>query len=281
MKTISALIFLFTLVLSSALPAQTISCTHAELCRLVQQLAEESHLSGLKTETLINMAGDPHEYEPATAEIKKLLSAPILLTGPTELNPWMGKIQEQRSKNASLKTLSLLFEKKHRGFYPQASGEALSHFWLYPKIYCEFKAQLAAELLKLGEKITTPKCEAGKIEAELARALKATTYPMILTHDALLPLLSSLDPAHQIVAIKGSGHHEEVSSAAIKKMYKALEAPTAIWVVENNIHIPQNILSKKRTGDIVITLETGASAAAPFSTLSELATKLTALGTKK
>jgi len=279
MKIIAVLLFSLSLV---PVFAETVTCSHAELCKLVSTIAVENHVNTLQTKTLINMTGDPHEYEPSTAEIKSLLSAPFLITGPTELNPWIKKINFQRSKNPSLRTISLPFEKKQLDAYPKASAETLSHFWLYPKIYCAFKEQLTKELQKSGQKVSFTSCNPSAIENELSAQLKKTKAPLILTHDALLPLLTSLDPSHVIVAIKGSGHHEEVGTDAIKKMYNALEAPVAIWIVESGIHVPGNIMNKVRSNDIVIKLDTAnSSSTAPFSVLTELILKLKNAGAVK
>lgn len=286
MKSIASLnltLFILLMVTPFApLFGSTISCSHDELCRLVQLIATENSLKDLTTESLINISGDPHEYEPSTAEIKSLLNTPFLLTGPNELNPWIKKINFQRSKNSALKTISLLFEKKHLDFYPKASPEALSHFWLYPKIYCSFKDQLESELKKSGLSVTLKKCESASVEKELADVLIKIKKPIILTHDALLPLLLALDPKHTIVAIKGSGHHEETGTDAIKKMYKALEVPSAVWIVEEGINVPQNILNKIRPSDQIIKIDTARSKqVAAFSILNELTQKLKTLGEKK
>jgi hypothetical protein len=277
-----AFIFCLTIIPFSSLFGSTISCSHAELCKLVQLIAIENSIKDLKTESLINISGDPHEYEPSTAEIKSLLGTPFLLTGPNELNPWIKKINFQRSKNSSLKTISLLFEKKHFDFYPKASAEALSHFWLYPKIYCSFKTQLEKELKQSGLAVAEKKCDAAPVEASLSLALSKIKMPVILTHDALLPLLTSLSPLQTIVAIKGSGHHEETGTDAIKKMYKALENTKVIWIVEQGINVPQNILNKIRPVDIVIKIDTAKSKSlTAFSVLEELAQKLNNSGEKK
>jgi len=279
MKIIAVILFYLGF---SPVFAETVSCSHPELCKLVSTIAAENQISTLQTQILINMTGDPHEYEPSTAEIKSLLSTPFLVTGPSELNPWIKKINFQRSKSPSLKTISLLFEKKELEAYPRASAETLSHFWLYPKIYCAFKERLTLELQKAGQKVTSKNCNASAVENELASQIKKTKAPLILTHDALLPLLTTLDPSHVIVAIKGSGHHEEVGTDAIKKMYKALEAPQAIWIVETGIHVPSNILNKVRKNDIVIKLDTAnSSSTAPFSVLNELILKLKNAGASK
>jgi ABC-type Zn uptake system ZnuABC Zn-binding protein ZnuA len=282
MKTITALTFcLLSLTLFPA-SAGMLACSHPELCKLAAVLADENHLRDLETKSLINMTGDPHEYEPSTAEIKALMSAPVLIIGPSELNPWIKKIHFQRSKNPALKTISLPFEKKMLDSYPKALAETLSHFWLYPKIYCAFKHQLTAELKKNGENVTEKNCDSEKVEKELRTALLKIKKPLILTHDALLPLLASLAPGEQIVAIKGSGHHQEAGIDAIKKMYQALEAPSVIWIVESGINVPQNILNKIRPTDFIIKIDTANSSnTKTFSVLTELAQKLTLAGEKK
>ncbi|MFA6235751.1 MAG: zinc ABC transporter substrate-binding protein [Bacteriovorax sp.] len=252
--------------------ASTIYCSHAELCKMV------SEISRLETETLVNISGDPHEFEPSSSEIKNLIKAPVLLTGPYELNPWIKKIIFQRSKTPGLVTISLLLAPKDLNSYPNASAEALSHFWLYPRIYCSLKSGLEAELKKSGYSVATNKaCDSETVEKTLQSSLTKVSIPIILTHDAILPLLLSLAKGHTapIAAIKGSGHHEEVSPAAVKKMYDALGFPRTIWVLESGINIPTNILNKIRPSDKIIRLNTASTKTGnPFSVLSELSEKL-------
>lgn len=248
--------------------AKTIHCSHPELCRLSQIILNEHSLTSYNFQTLVNISGDPHEYEPSSHEIKKLITAELLLVGPHELNPWIAKIDFQRKKIKKLATLSLLLEKKDFDLYPKAGLEALSHFWLYPKIFCLMKDRLFIELQKaniiaqnlknisehcLGQRVN--------IEKELSLSLSQIKLPLVLTHDALQPLFESLkpDPAFIVVAIKGSGHHHEATPHSVKKLYDALRAPKVIWIEEKGIYIPQNILSKKRKTDLVITLDTAKS----------------------
>ncbi|MGZ3787993.1 MAG: metal ABC transporter solute-binding protein, Zn/Mn family [Bacteriovorax sp.] len=261
----------------------TIFCAHSELCKMVNHIAHENNLTDIKTESLVNISGDPHEYEPSSAEIKNLLSAPVLLTGPSELNPWIKKINFQRSKISSLKTISLPFEKKDFLAYPKASGEALSHFWLYPKVYCSLKTKLEEEMRKSGYALKSSKaCNVKGPEEELQKVLTKIKWPLILTHDALLPLLQELDKSHMIVAIKGSGHHEEAKPETIKRMYDALNAPQVIWVEETGITTPQNILNKIRSKDIVLKIDTANSKDdRPFSALMEMTEKLSSLIEKR
>jgi ABC-type Zn uptake system ZnuABC Zn-binding protein ZnuA len=283
MKVIS-LIFILNLCCLPAIAGNNISCSHAELCKMAGLIVLENKISDLKTETLINISGDPHEYEPTPAEVKNLISAPILLTGPIELNPWIKKINFQRAKSTALKTISIIFSPADYKLYPNASGEILSHFWLYPKVYCSLKTKLESELIKLNYKIDNKKiCDSQTAEKDLQKTLEKSNSPIILTHDALLPLMLYLDKNknRSIVAIKGSGHHEETGPQAIKKMYDALKAPQVIWIQEKNINIPLNILNKMRVSDKIIKLDTAQGLEGnPFSVITELSTKLKQLSEK-
>lgn len=282
-------IFFFSLCclgnINSRAAEPTFACSHEELCRLAKLIAEEAGTGNILTETLVKISGDPHDFEPAARELKAMINAPVLITGPQELNPWMKKINYQRSKNPALITLSLQLEKSDLKLYPYGTSEALSHFWLYPEIYCRMKAELA-NLMKqkqfIKKTISPDKClaEARAIETSLKRALAELAVPVILTHDAILPLLLNLkNPQSVVVAIKGSGHHEEASPAAVKKLYDALNAPKAIWVEESNITVPANIMAKKRKQDIIIKIDTAQTVQhSPFAVLKTLETELTRAG---
>ena len=281
------LIFFFSLNLLafSALAEKTLFCSHVQLCRMVDLIAHDNKMTNLKTESLINISGDPHEYEPNASEIKKLINVPVLLFGPNELNPWIKKIIYQRSTQASSKSIDLKFTTSDYALYPMATPEALSHFWLYPKIYCSLKLKLETELTKLyPSHITSHPCDFQKAENELLLALQKNNLPIILTHDALLPLMYSLaqNKKQSITAIKGSGHHDEVGPQSIKKMYKALKAPQVIWIIEAGINVPPIILNKKRPLDKLIQLDTANSTNDnPFSVLKELSVKLNRISEKE
>lgn len=274
---ITIAILLLTLWAFKARAENVIYCSHPELCRMLNQIS-----SDLKTESLVSITGDPHEYEPSTLEIKKLISAKVLVTGPDELNPWIKKIKFQRLKIPNLKTISLLFDQNDYRAYSHANGETISHFWLYPRIYCSLKNKLEAELIHSGFSIKTGKnCEFKKTEDQLRSVLLKIKKPIILTHDALLPLFLNLspEPHSPIVAIKGSGHHSEANPESVKKMYNALSASQVIWVLEMGINIPQNIINKIRPHDLVIKIDTANSKTSDaFSVLRELTEKLSPYG---
>lgn len=266
--------------------ATKISCSHPELCRIARIIFAENHVNNFEFESLVQIQGDPHEFEPSTAEVKNLIKAEILISGPLELNPWIKKINYQRSKLPLVKTINVPLDNKDYALYPGANHEALSHFWLYPKIFCALKNHMESQFISFQYLIVIPKnkscvVEAQKMTAALQATLTELKLPVVLTHDALLPLLESVTPKEggsSVVAIKGSGHHQEASPASVKKLYDALKAPKVIWILEDKIHVPQNILSKKRASDLVVNIDTANSEGLEyFQVLQTLNEKLQAL----
>ena len=268
------------------LQAETIiSCSHPELCKLTKIIFTENNVLAYQFVNLVTIKGDPHEYEPTSSEVKNLIKANILIAGPVPLNPWIKKVNYQRSKNSSVKTLNIPLDLNDSSAYPNASLETLSHFWLYPRVYCALKSKLETQLVAMKLIVMESEkklCleEAVKIESVLESTLQSMKYPIILTHDALLPLMEFLTKNKAtVVAIKGSGHHSEATPQSVKKLYDALKAPQVIWVEEKGINIPPNILSKKRKNDLTINIDTANSSdsLSLFPTLYELSNKLKAI----
>lgn len=284
MKLILNSIALFLIItLSFNLQARekvSISCTHIELCRLYSEVIKEHNpKSEVQFEHVVQISGDPHDFDPLASDIKNLISTENLIIGPPELNPWATKITEQRKKNKK-NTIELNLDNQSKKFYNTNNLEALSHFWLYPKVICQFKESLTAELIAqkhvLNTKINNEDCLAKAVgkELELKNTLDALKFPIVLTHDALMPLLLSLRPELEITAIKGSGHHHETSAKDVKNLYQFLKSPKVIWVVEKSINIPKNILSKIRPVDRTLEIETNQNKTKQFDIINELIQKL-------
>lgn len=246
-------------------PIIEISCTHSQLCLMAEFILKSHELKKNEHYTIkqtIKISGDPHDFEPKASEIKELINSSLLISGPTELNPWIKKITEQRKKNKTLKSISLSIASDSFTTYKSKNKEALSHFWLYPEIQCDMEAQLEEKLVEyqlIKERVSLRnECsdEAQVVEAELSDAIKKMKYPMVFTHDALLPLFNIYKLKNQnFLAIKGSGHHHETTAASVKKLYDALKAPLVIWLIEENINVPKNILDKKRANDLELKIE--------------------------
>jgi len=288
------LIILFgSLFFSSLVSAKIsrLSCSHPEICTLAKTIATEQGQT-LEMESIVTISGDPHEFEPSITEIKKLMSAEFLIEGPFELNPWIKKVNNQRSQNSALTTKTLNLKEQQTKLYSAISNgvtkEALAHFWLYPKIYCDFKSEITRMLIEANMIVLKNKNEdqcpnkAIEMEKQLRSTISQMNMPIILTHDALWPLLNSLNEKSMIVSIKGSGHHAEASAESVKKLYNALKSPKVIWIEEKGINVPPTILIKKRPTDIVIKLDTAKSDGKEyFSVIKKLNDELSLMTGKK
>lgn len=247
MKTI--LIYLIFFV-PSIYATTEITCSHPEVCKLISSYSEGK----IKTKALVNIGGDPHEFEPTTNEIKALIKAPFLVIGPLELHPWLKKIGYQRNKIPGLKTVQLKVSKEVTTYYKSQNTEALSHFWLYPMALCDLKKQLDHEL-KLSKA-----CDYKAIEKLIREKMKSITYPIVLTHDALLPFMNFYsENLINIVPLKGSGHHDEISMDSIKKLELVLNNTKTTWIIEHNISIPISIKKQIKNSSRTINLDTGVS----------------------
>jgi hypothetical protein len=258
-------------------------CAHPELCNLFQEIIDENHIQDIEIHNVVQLFGDPHEYEPTSDEIKNLIKVNNLIIGPKELNPWCSKINYQRIKNKSYKQIELNLSAEDLKLYKNATKESLSHFWLYPKIYCKFKNDAIVGLMSNGySNLKQRSCVNTDIENKLKIALSKINLPIIVTHDALSPLLKTLSPySDNIISLRGSGHHEEINSSSIKILYRALNKEKVIWIKEKNISIPSNILNKIRSSDVIIELDTSLTRRqSPFNVLNELEDKLTMLVNK-
>jgi ABC-type Zn uptake system ZnuABC Zn-binding protein ZnuA len=237
--------------------ATEVNCTHPEVCRLI----EHTTLSQIKTNSIVVINGDPHEFEPNSGKIKELITSKVLITGPLELHPWLKRVIYLRQKNSALITFTLKINEKYLAMYGKNESEALSHFWLYPEIFCDMKNQLANMPWITNQKIkTNTDCSYKEVLTNLTLKLNNLNAPLVLTHNALLPLLKKLAPSTlEIISLKGSGHHDEVAPSAIKQLYDVLKKPKIFFIAEKSINIPLNIKNKIRPSDIVINIDTGTS----------------------
>lgn len=231
-----------------------VACTHPEVCLL---LLPNSSINFTSIE-LKN--GDPHEFEPSSKDIKDLINADYLIVGPIELNPWIKNVIKQRNSLKPNTTINLEIKNESIHYYNNGSTEALSHFWLYPKIYCDLKEQINKNsILKKLEVKSDEKCESQKIETLIKEILKSNQNTIVFSHDALAPFVKTYAPHINFISLKGSGHHEEISPASIKALYNLQKRGPTLWIVEKNINIPNNIMAKISSKDKVIKIDTSHS----------------------
>lgn len=229
-------------------------CTHPQLCQMVVDYYQEIQAPLPKLATAISAVGDPHHIEPSSAEIKAMTKTEVLLSADASLHPWSRPIVENRKNKKHLKTILFTTPVDYKQELKEASNEALAHFWLYPKIHCAYWQQFH-RWLNADETIKAPECPYRFLEEKLKLAAKRVTIPVILSHDALVPLLRSWGvDAH---AIRGSGHHEEPRPNELKKLQDLLKKhPKVLWIVESRIHFPNALKQMQRTSDKKLDLDT-------------------------
>lgn len=222
------MIFLLSLLLNISF-AQ-ISCTHPQVCNLVNYVSEKK----LDLNNPVDLNIDPHHYEPTTKIIKQLISSPFLITAPLELQPWMGTIIKERFKN---KKPTLVLTNLRSQKYPTDKPNTTAHFWMYPEILCFNLDQVKLFLKTANFPIKEVTCNnLSKPKMSLKK------YTFVLTHDALEPLLLTFSA--KIINLKSSNHHAEILPSTVKQIETLPNHSDIIWLLEKNILIPDTILKK-------------------------------------
>ncbi|PIP89237.1 MAG: hypothetical protein COW01_06850 [Bdellovibrionales bacterium CG12_big_fil_rev_8_21_14_0_65_38_15] len=244
--------FLLCLFILCSTPvfATTWVCTHPQVCQLTQDLYQSSGLESPHLVKAIASILDPHEVEPNSAELKGLFKAEVVISAPSEMHPWIVPILKMRQKQSHLKSFQYNISKSLKAKYKNASTEALAHFWLYPDIKCDFYQKLKQWIeIKADEKPCPYMAD-----ADFLSEVEKTT-PIIVSHDALVPLLISY--GIKAYSIKGSGHHEEPSPKQLKNVQNILKQyPKVLWIVEKQIHFPHSIEQLQRKSDKIIKIDT-------------------------
>lgn len=253
--SLSAIFALFFMVITNA--HASLICTHLQVCNLVDELLETSeNIQESQTYLPIEFMGDPHHFEPGPEQIKQLLTAKTLVSGPIELHPWVRPILEQRAKTPELKTILLELAPQFSQKFPNASLESLSHFWLYPEIHCDIQNTLKQKLKGLGKQTNDLPCPGPLFLFTEKKARKAlNNKTIILTHDALAPYLESLGA--QIISLRGSHHGERLSAKTLKDLHQTVQKEQqVIWLFEMPIENSDQIKNLVRANDLVVTTNT-------------------------
>lgn len=257
MKAILNYSILTLLFLAADIAHARMACTHLQVCNLIDELIEDpENIQGSQTHLPIKFMGDPHHFEPGPKQIKELLTAQTLFSGPVELHPWIRPILQQRAKNPQLKSIVLEINSQFPLKYPKASLESLSHFWLFPDIHCDLQKNVASELKILGKKIkplTCPNPYFSFTEKKAKSVLSQKT--IILTHDAMASYLETLGA--RVISLRGSHHGERLSAQTLKELHQVVKNEgQVIWLFELPIENSDQIKSLVRKEDVVVTINT-------------------------
>lgn len=225
----------------------TAICAHPQICNLLALLPLQKNI-----QTAVVITGDHHHFDPNPNDIKKLILARELFHGPMSLHPWMKTVIKQRGLNKSVSNFGLTLNPEFKKQYPNASEEALSHFWLYGNIACDMLKQYENQLAVKSSFNCRETYQ--KIETELKDYFIKNKITIVLTHDALEPLFRSLGA--NVISLKGSSHHEEISPVAIKKLYNETKNQKLTWILEAGFEIPSSVRSKIQGKDRVLNIDT-------------------------
>lgn len=248
-----ASLFLFIILFSSTSQAEWV-CAHPQVCQLIADYFEASNQPVPPMSKAISSIADPHHIEPTSKEIKKMFNAEYFAAASDQLHPWVKSIIKMRTSESKLKTIQFSLADKEKNKYSNSNSnkEALAHFWLYPDIICSYWTQFHAWLASSAQ---VPVCPYLQQLDDLKSAAKKVNMPVIVSHDAIIPLLQSI--GIKAYAIKGSGHHEEPRPEQLKALKKLIDHnPTVIWIHEKQIHFPHAISDLQRTNDKKIMIDT-------------------------
>jgi ABC-type Zn uptake system ZnuABC Zn-binding protein ZnuA len=242
------LIALFAASISTQVRGQEITCSHPQLCNIVRALHNHQLPETLQLRSL-NIQGDPHHYEPGTRELANLMRAPYLIAGPEALHPWIRPVLQHRQR-AKLPTLSLDLDSNLEQKYAPSTLEAISHFWLLPELFCQYKQRIQQTLKEWINSDLRVNCEDKALELLETRLQNIKNkQTLILSHDALEPYLRSL--GFQVFTLKGSHHGESITAQTLKSLRDLQKTQNQmLWVLEEGIQIPEairNLMRKKDT----------------------------------
>jgi branched-chain amino acid aminotransferase len=270
LKKVAAYIKNFNFVLALilipllSLEAKTLTCTHPEVCTLIKELGPA--LKDYSINSLTPFQGDYHDYEPSAKDLKTLLTADVLISGPTSLEPWINSIARKRAQNVKQQTIVL---------NPITADQRSSHFWFSPQVTCQLLGQITSAL-KIENKAANCLLQKEKFDLRFLNLKnKLDKYFFILTHDPLLPLLQDLQA--EVMILKGHSHHEEISLKAMKNVSSVLRntRKKIVWVFESGIRVPFAVEQLVKADHLSLRLATCSTTSdALFQTLENVLTQL-------
>jgi hypothetical protein len=182
---------------------------------MVTHLLLDLNLDIKQIESLDLNNNDPHHHEWSTSQVKKILSAELLIAPPLELNPGLSSLLERRKKPSLI--LKVRADEKRFSH---------SHFWFYPEVSCEFRQQIETYL-----KRPASKCPYQNI------ALPLLKYSLIVvSHEAIAPLFEQTGIP---LIVLQSAREGEQTSTKLKALSLELDknmAKPILWIKESPYH---------------------------------------------
>ncbi len=219
--------FFFFLTLITFLQSSLFAQDMLTLNPMVKELLVHLGLPDDKIDVLELHKDDPHHHEWTPGQIKKLLSAKLLIAPPLELNPGLSSILKRRT----LPTFELKVKDKSE-----------AHFWFYPKVSCILRAQLEVYFKK-----TSTACPYEDLPLPALQFKK-----IVVTHNAFAPLF-----APETLLALGGSHEEHFTSEKLKAFQlqmKSMPLDPILFVQESPYHGKIKIEQLKRPQDKIITI---------------------------
>ncbi len=252
---------------------KTLVCAHHQLCNLTLKLLDESERDNITT-AFQSENSDPHEVALSPELLKIYYEAKNLILPAAELSPWLPTvIQNRTSENTFIAEVST---QQIVGKYPGAHA----HFWLYENEMCALAQNLKMKLSSWGHKVRDSAAECSSARFQIsAKKIKTALRGqyVILTHNALAPLLESL--GIEFIILKTVAHAHEISPGVFKEVHSILDNhDSVLWLVESEVGLPPQLAKLIRETDHKIVVKvSGHFGQSTFAPLKELSDKLTRL----
>ena len=179
-------------------------CDHPQTCDALEKVLGE------RAERVVpvfeHAGGHSHHSSLSISDIKKALNVPFIVLSPEGATPWPHNITPGPSFQL---TIDERFVKKYK-----ASPEELSHYWIYPDIYCDVLNTLS---LRFTDSLYT--------DCPRANPPRRIPTTLLLSDHTLEPLLNFYNISGKSL-VRGSGHEAlSFSPHLFKELYDNLESP--------------------------------------------------------
>ncbi len=247
-----------------------IVCAHHQLCNLTLKLLDLNEHHKVRA-AFVNENSDHHETALAPELLKIYYEAPYLILPDLALGPWLPSVLKNRKPTDTF--VAQVSSESITGSYPGA----LAHFWLYEREFCALNLELATKLeawdFKLRE--NAQKCASARFKILMKKLkMRLKGQMVILTHNALAPLLESLGA--RFIILKSGAHAHEISPDVFKEVHHLLaKHEKLLWIVESEIGIPPQLSNLIRETDQQVVIKvSGHYGDSTFGPLEELNAKL-------
>jgi ABC-type Zn uptake system ZnuABC Zn-binding protein ZnuA len=227
--------------IAKAISTVKIWTTHPQVTFDLQSLYAAHKVEDFSAQTLFNLkdSDDIHQFEPSPKELKILNQFSPLVIGPEPHQKW-------------------ITQAKKAGLLSQAKTHFLneqSHYWLEPKEALAFEREMVQFFKKIKPELeldsTYPWSKAISEESQKMKdlILKKGLKKIVLGHNALAPLFSTLENI-EVIILYNEDHHQEISAQHLKTIFGWSNPPHEIlFIFEKNLSWPK-VLSEEKFSQV-------------------------------